>query len=55
MRNRHVPRLCAACQSPMSAQSDECWKCGAVWVDTEAPALALVPPPAEPVAVAVHG
>jgi predicted amidophosphoribosyltransferase len=30
-RNRHFPRLCRSCGSPLSRQEDTCWHCGAVW------------------------
>lgn len=31
--NRHRPRLCRECTAPMAGQSEECWKCGAAWVE----------------------
>ena len=35
-RNRHFPRLCVACLSPMAVQEDTCWRCGAAWTsDTD--------------------
>jgi hypothetical protein len=37
MRDRHVPRLCRSCQSPMGRQEDSCWRCGARWASEEAP------------------
>jgi hypothetical protein len=33
MRNRHIPRLCRSCDSPMAGQQDSCWSCGAPWED----------------------
>ncbi len=46
MRDRHVPRLCHACQSPMARQEDTCWHCGTRWASEEQPpaTLRLVPP-----------
>lgn len=31
MRERHFPRLCQTCQTPMARQEDACWSCGAAW------------------------
>jgi hypothetical protein len=31
MRNRHIPRLCRVCTSPMGGQEETCWNCGAVY------------------------
>lgn len=28
MRDRHLPRLCRACNVPMARQEDACWSCG---------------------------
>lgn len=41
MRNRHLPRLCRTCQSPMSRQEDRCWRCGARWSTEEEPRTTL--------------
>lgn len=41
MRDRHLPRLCRACQAPMARQKDVCWRCAAPWTST--PQLRLVP------------
>jgi hypothetical protein len=30
-RNRHFPRLCVECLSPMAVQEELCWRCGAAW------------------------
>lgn len=40
MGNRHLPRLCQHCYSPMGAPEETCWRCGADWV-TERPKVAL--------------
>jgi predicted amidophosphoribosyltransferase len=37
MRDRHVPRLCRVCTSPMARQQEVCWNCGAAY----APLLAV--------------
>ena len=37
MRDRHVPRLCRECQSPMARQDATCWRCGARWAIEERP------------------
>ena len=29
--NRHSPRLCTSCGSPMACQQDTCWNCAAPW------------------------
>jgi hypothetical protein len=31
MRDRHLPRLCRSCDSPMAGQEDTCWSCEAAW------------------------
>jgi predicted amidophosphoribosyltransferase len=31
MRDRHLPRLCRQCGSPMARQEDACWRCAAKW------------------------
>ena len=41
MRNRHHPRLCRACQAPMSRQEDTCWRCGTQWASEDAPPTTL--------------
>jgi predicted amidophosphoribosyltransferase len=33
MRNRHIPRLCRSCDSPMASEQNSCWSCGAPWQD----------------------
>jgi len=48
MRNRHFPRLCHACLSPMEAQEDTCWRCGVAWTDDPAPALRVIDGGAQP-------
>jgi endogenous inhibitor of DNA gyrase (YacG/DUF329 family) len=35
MRDRHVPRLCAACQAPMARQEENCWRCGSRWASAD--------------------
>jgi hypothetical protein len=35
MRNRHFPRLCRTCDSPMSRQEDKYGHCGAIWDSTD--------------------
>jgi hypothetical protein len=42
MRNRHFPRLCHACQAPMGAQLDDCWRCGVAWTSEPKGALRVV-------------
>ena len=39
MGNRHIPRLCRVCTSPMAGQEETCWNCGAVYAPAH-PALA---------------
>ena len=31
MRERHFPRLCRSCDSPMARQEGICWRCETVW------------------------
>ena len=31
MRDRHLPRLCAACQAPLARQEETCWRCASRW------------------------
>lgn len=31
MGNRHIPRLCRSCASPMAGQEATCWSCGAAY------------------------
>lgn len=31
MGNRHIPRLCRACASPMAGQEATCWSCGTAY------------------------
>ena len=46
-RNRHFPRLCVECLSPMAVQEDTCWKCGAArtsdsdWIPDAEPTATL--------------
>jgi len=37
MRDRHIPRLCSACGSPMARQESSCWQCGAAWTLADRP------------------
>jgi hypothetical protein len=41
MRDRHVPRLCRACQAPMARQEDTCWRCGTQWASEDGPRTGL--------------
>ena len=41
MRERHVPRLCHACQAPMARQSETCWRCGTQWASEDEPRTRL--------------
>jgi hypothetical protein len=41
MRDRHFPRLCRACRSPMARQEDTCWHCGTLWASEDAPPTRL--------------
>jgi hypothetical protein len=45
MRDRHLPRLCAACQAPMARQEETCWHCGNRWAAAGAahPGLRVIP------------
>jgi len=52
MRDRHIPRLCAACQAPMASQEEMCWRCGSRWAsgDSAHPRLRVLPGGAAPAA-----
>ena len=41
MRERHFPRVCPACKSPMARQEDTCWHCGTRWTSEEGPPTRL--------------
>lgn len=41
MRERHLPRLCDACRSPMARQEDTCWQCGTRWASEDQPPTRL--------------
>jgi predicted amidophosphoribosyltransferase len=41
MRERHFPRLCHACGSPMARQEDACWQCGTQWASETPPPIRL--------------
>jgi hypothetical protein len=41
MRQRHVPRLCQACRSPMARQAETCWRCGTQWASENEPRTRL--------------
>jgi hypothetical protein len=41
MRQRHVPRLCQACRSPMARQATACWRCGTQWASENEPRTRL--------------
>ncbi len=41
MRERHFPRVCPACQSPMARQEDTCWHCGTRWTSEDEPPTRL--------------
>ena len=41
MRDRHLPRLCGHCHSPMARQEDTCWRCGTQWASEKEPRTAL--------------
>jgi hypothetical protein len=34
---RHLPRVCRTCHSPMARQEAACWTCGTQWASEEAP------------------
>ena len=44
MRDRHLPRLCETCASPMARQEAACWSCGTQWAseDVHRPALRVI-------------
>jgi predicted amidophosphoribosyltransferase len=31
MHNRHVARVCHACEAPMAREQCVCWRCGTQW------------------------
>ena len=41
MRERHFPRMCRACGSPMARQEDTCWRCGTRWASEDVPPTRL--------------
>ena len=41
LRDRHVPRVCGHCHSPLARQEDECWRCGTQWASEDEPRTAL--------------
>jgi predicted amidophosphoribosyltransferase len=41
MRDRHIPRLCRNCHSPMARQESSCWRCGTPWEAEVAPPVVL--------------
>jgi hypothetical protein len=41
MRQRHIPRVCCACQAPMARQEDTCWRCGTQWASEDEPRTTL--------------
>jgi hypothetical protein len=48
MRDRHLPRLCAACHVQLARQEESCWSCG-----TPRPASASARPPVGAVTMAM--
>lgn len=41
MRDRHIPRVCASCGSPMARQESACWHCGTRWASEDGPRTKL--------------
>jgi hypothetical protein len=41
MRQRHIPRLCQSCRSPMARQAETCWRCGTQWASEDEPRTRL--------------
>ena len=41
MRQRHIPRLCQSCRSPMARQAERCWRCGTQWASEDEPRTRL--------------
>ena len=43
MSDRHFPRLCQTCGSPLARKEDTCWRCGADWASRPKPSLRVIP------------
>ena len=48
MRDRHHPRVCRSCQTPMAGQEDSCWRCGTRWASEDTPRTTLRATPSAP-------
>ena len=41
MRDRHFPRICGSCESPLARQEKACWHCGTPWATEDEPTTVL--------------